>query len=150
MQGHSQPLISMHFGRSGDDKPSLPVADLRDGGVVDDVHTGRPRRDDSGKRFGAVRGNECDLHLQGVACIHGRQRQSRQRLLSLALPIEPKRPGCRNQAAHAPKQTQNVDPRRGQPFGKLHSSSPVLRDSCTVEGPGGGVIPLRSLAGASS
>jgi hypothetical protein len=26
----------------------------------------------------------------------------------------------------------------------------VLSDTCTVEGPGGGVIPLRSLAGASS
>lgn len=35
-------------------------------------------------------------------------------------------------------------------FEVIHSSSPVLFDTCTVEGPGGGVIPLRSLAGAPS
>lgn len=56
-----------------------------------------------------------------------------------------------NQRRYGRKRTHALGPVLAQPWQKApHSSSPVLRDSCTVEAPGEGVTPLSALVGGVS
>lgn len=141
MQGNVQLSVSAHIGWPNGYEAALTVADCRDAGVVDDIDIRCQRFDDSRDLFGAILWSECKIHLKGVFCLGGDYRKSGQSLLSFGLAVKPQRPASGNQAAHAPKEADHVDPRRGQPFKAPHTHSPVLSDNFTVRATAGGVTP---------